>query len=134
MPSDLRFHNRRQNYRIHPSPPSEAQILFLEEMPGLASDKAEGHLANLSMGGCLIETRDYIPDGAKAIVRLQLDEDSIEAQAVCVRSIPPEDIKGSWHFAMRFVHLADGVTARINQEIVRRQREELAKKALDDQN
>ena len=57
----------------------------------------------------------------------------VEVQALCTRSDPPEDIKGEWFFGFRFVHLPDNVRARINQEIVRRQREELARKALEEQ-
>jgi hypothetical protein len=133
MPSDLRFHNRRQHYRIEPPPPSPVDVLFLEEIPGLADDELSGNLSNLSMGGCQISSRDFIPEGAKAILKIQMGDEEVEVQALCLRADPPEDIKGEWMYGMRFVHLPDNIRARINQEIVRRQREELARKGLEKQ-
>ena len=131
MPTDLQFNNRRGEYRISSATPSAISIRFLENLPGVSSDQVTGHLINLSMGGCLVETRGFIPDGAKAVVTIDLEPKPVEVQAVCVRADPPEDIRGSWSFGMRFVHLPEAVYARINQEIVRRQREELARKALE---
>jgi len=133
MPGDLRFHNRRQDYRIVPPPPSPMDVIFLEEVQGLADDEVSGNLSNLSMGGCQIATRGFIPEGAKVLLKLLLGDQEVEVQALCTRSDPPEDIKGEWFFGFRFVHLPDNVRARINQEIVRRQREELARKALEEQ-
>ena len=131
MPQDLQFNNRRGEFRVASTTPTGVIVRFLEEIPGVADEQVTGLLSNLSMGGCLIETRGFIPDGAQAAITLDFEPKPIEVQAVCVRADPPEDIRGSWNFGMRFVHLPETVYARINQEIVRRQREELAKKALD---
>lgn len=131
MPQDLQFNNRRGEFRVASTTPTGVVVRFLQDMPGVADEQVTGLLTNLSMGGCLIETRGFIPDGAETAITLDLEHKPVEVQAVCVRADPPEDIRGSWKFGMRFVHLPESVYARINQEIVRRQREELAKKALE---
>ena len=131
MPQDLQFNNRRGEFRVASTTPTGVVVRFLQEMPGVTDEQVAGFLSNLSMGGCLIETRGFIPDGADTAITLDIEPKPVEVQAVCVRADPPEDIRGSWKFGMRFVHLPESVYARINQEIVRRQREELAKKALE---
>gem|GEM_PF-2949790 len=133
MPNDLRFHNRRNNYRIKPNINSPCTVLFLEEIPGLNIDQVKGEVVNISMGGCQLQTREFIPEDAKLIIKVELEDGEIEVQGVCTRADPPEDIKGQWLFGLRFVHMSDRVTGRINQEIVRRQREELAKTALEEE-
>ena len=131
MPQDLQFNNRRGEFRVASTTPTGAIVRFLNDIPGVTDEQVTASLANLSMGGCLLETRGFIPDGAETVITLDIEPKPVEVQAVCVRADPPEDIRGSWRFGMRFVHLPESVYARINQEIVRRQREELAKKALE---
>jgi c-di-GMP-binding flagellar brake protein YcgR len=134
MPTGFRFHNRRQNYRIEPPSSCSVDVLFLEEIPGLADDQIAGTLSNLSMSGCQITSRDFIPEGAKAVLKIEINDNLVEIQSVCLRNDPPEDIRGEWMYGFRFVHLSDNARKTINQEIVRLQREELARKALEQQN
>jgi c-di-GMP-binding flagellar brake protein YcgR len=133
MPTGFRFHNRRQTYRIQPPPPCPVEVVFLEEIPGLDEDQVIGTLSDLSMGGCQVTARDFIPEGAKIILKLELNEQTIEVQATCLRSDPPENIRGEWMYGLKFVHLPDRARMQINQEIVRRQREDLARKTLEEQ-
>jgi hypothetical protein len=133
MPTGFRFHNRRQDFRIEPPPPCPVEVLFLEEIPGLDDDELTGTLSNLSMGGCQVTARDFIPEGAKTILKMEINNEILEIQALCLRSDPPEDIRGEWMYGLKFVHLPDSARMKLNQEIVRRQREELARKTLESQ-
>ena len=133
MPTGFHFHNRRQNYRIEPPSPCSVEVLFLEETPGLSDDQIAGTLSNLSMSGCQITSRDFIPEGTKVVLKIEINEDIVEIQSMCLRNDPPEDIRGEWMYGFRFIHLSDDARKKINQEIVRLQREELARKALEQQ-
>jgi c-di-GMP-binding flagellar brake protein YcgR len=131
-PLDLRFNNRRSGYRVHGYDRVEVEGM-------LANDEGQEiattcFLEDLSIGGCGVSSHDYIQEGAGITLKLPLSEErEIHVQAICLRSEPPVDLGSPWQYGLEFADLSESNSDRINQELLRRQREELAEKTVDDE-
>jgi c-di-GMP-binding flagellar brake protein YcgR len=130
-PIDLRFNNRRSGYRVHGYDRVEVEGQVSRE--GEDDIPTTCFLEDLSIGGCGVSSHDYIQEGASITLVLPLSEErEIHVAAICLRSEPPVDLGDPWQYGLEFTNLSESNSDRINQELLRRQREELAEKTVDD--
>ncbi len=132
-PTDLRFHNRRSGYRVRGFDQRRMNAVLISDLDDDTGKDIECFLEDVSIGGCGMNSHDYIPEEARLRLDLPLAEDRVlPLIAVCCRSDPPAELGAPWEYGMQFVEMSNTARDRISQELLRRQREELAEKSLDD--
>ena len=133
-PTDLRFHNRRSGYRVHGSDQPKMNAVLIADLNDDSGKDIECFLEDLSIGGCGLNSHDFIPEEARLRLDLPLGEEQyLPLMAVCCRSDPPAELGAPWEYGMQFVEMSHTARDRISQELLRRQREELSENSLDDE-
>jgi c-di-GMP-binding flagellar brake protein YcgR len=133
-PTDLRFHNRRSGYRVHGFDQQKMNAVLISDLDDDTGKDIECFLEDLSIGGCGLNSHDFIPEEARLRLDLPLLENQyLPLMAVCCRSDPPAELGAPWEYGMQFVEMSNTARDRISQELLRRQREELSEKSLDDE-
>ena len=132
-PLDLRFHNRRGGYRVHGYEQLKMSALLFDTEDLDSGQEVELYLENLSIGGCGASSHDFIPENAR--VRLELpvgDTMNIPVIGNCRRALPPVELGAPWRYGIQFLEMSDSVRDRISQELLKRQREDLSEKSMNE--
>ena len=113
---------------------ASAVNLLISDLDEDTGKDIECFLEDLSIGGCGLNSHDYIAEEARLRLDLPLAGDQyLPLMAVCCRSDPPAELGAPWEYGMQFVEMSNTARDRISQELLRRQREELAEKSLEDE-